>query len=243
MPDQQPNLPQNIKPPVPTSWKNEALPHKFCPGCGNGDILKLLGQILDEQSAQTSENIKLYHDTSCFVMADIFTIPAQKVLFNADFSNLFDKNKLNIFLIGEEGAKYPYYRSIIDRIMEQNLPVFIIITKNGIGGGFYVSHPNVPKQPNPAFSAPEPYTPAIDMHSVIDRITISDTGYIGRGSIARLGQLKSSIRKGLDSIQTGKSALLEILSVCPYLSMLDAKSSIKLMDEQLLMYEVRDYTG
>lgn len=243
MPDQSQSLPQNIKPPVPNSWKSEAMPHKFCPGCGNGDILKLLGQILDEQSAQTSDNIRLYHDTSCFVMADIFTIPAQKVLFNADFTNIFDKNKLNIFLIGEEGAKYPYYRSIISRIMEQNKPIFIIVTKNGIGGGFYVSHSNVPKQPNPIFAAPEPYTPAMDMPSVINGITNPDAGYIGRGSIARLGQLKSSVRKGIDSIKAGKPALLEILSVCPYLSMLDAKSSIKLMDEQLLMYEVKDYQG
>jgi hypothetical protein len=83
----------------------------------------------------------------------------------------------------------------------------------------------------------------MDMPSVINGIASPDTRYIGRGSIARLGQLKSSVRKGIDSIKAGKPALLEIMSVCPYLSMLDAKSSIKLQDEQLLMYEVRDYKG
>ncbi len=162
---------------------------------------------------------------------------------NADIDKIFDADKINIFLVGEEGGKYIYYNAMVRRMINKGLPVFIIITKNGIGGGFVPSSPNVPKKPDPAFAAPAVHTPAMDMSSIIDKLDYSDMGYVARGSIGRLGQLKSSVRKGFDAIKAGKPALLEILSVCPYLSMLDAKSSIKLMDEQLLMYEVRDYTG
>lgn len=238
------SLPPNIKPPVPNSWNVSALPHKFCPGCGNGNILKVVGQILDEQSPETLDKVRIFYDTSCFVMmGDIFKSPSAKVMHNADIFNIFEADKINIFFVGEEGGKYIYYNAMVRRMVNEGLPVFIIITKNGVGGGFALSSPNVPEKPDPAFAAPAPYTPAMDMPSIIDRIDNANAGYIARGSIGRLGQLKSSVRKGFDTIKAGKPALLEILSVCPYLSMLDAKSSIKLTDEQLLMYEVRDYKG
>ncbi len=244
MPESSSNLPQNIKPPVPNSWKSEALPHKFCPGCGNGDILKLLGQILDEQNSETLEKIRIFYDTSCFVMmSDIFRYPATKVLHNADITKIFDADNINIFLVGEEGGKYIYYNAMVRHMINEGLPAFIIITKNGIGGGFALSSQNVPKKPDPLFAAPQPYTPTMDMPSIIDKLDSSNAGYIARGSIGRLGQLKSSVRKGFDTIKTGKPALLEILSVCPYLSMCDAKSNIKLTDEQLLVYEIKDYAG
>lgn len=238
------SLPSNIKPPVPNNWNVSTLPHKFCPGCGNGNILKVVGQILDEQSSETLDNIRIFYDTSCFVMmSDIFKYPSAKVMHNADIDKLFDMGKINIFFVGEEGGKYIYHNAMVRRMMELKLPVFVIITKNGVGGGFSLSSPNVPKKPDPTSAAPEPYTPAMNMPSIIDKIDHSNMGYVARGSIGRLGQLKSSIRKGVDTIKTGKPALLEILSVCPYLSMLDAKSSIKLTDDQLLMYEIKDYKG
>ncbi|HBK68422.1 MAG TPA: 2-oxoglutarate synthase, partial [Firmicutes bacterium] len=33
---------------MPTSWRKETKPHRFCPGCGHGIALKALGEAVDE---------------------------------------------------------------------------------------------------------------------------------------------------------------------------------------------------
>ncbi len=38
---------------LPQSWKKSALPHKFCPGCGQALALKILGYAIDELGIQT----------------------------------------------------------------------------------------------------------------------------------------------------------------------------------------------
>ena len=37
---------------MPKSWNLESKPHKFCPGCGHGLVLKALGQVIDELGIQ-----------------------------------------------------------------------------------------------------------------------------------------------------------------------------------------------
>ncbi len=40
-------------PAVPKSWYLPSKPHKFCPGCGHGIVLKALGEVIDELDIQT----------------------------------------------------------------------------------------------------------------------------------------------------------------------------------------------
>ncbi|MEG3069414.1 MAG: hypothetical protein RQM95_14920 [Syntrophaceticus schinkii] len=42
-----------VLPKIPKSWNLETKPHKFCPGCGHGLILKALGQVIDELGIRT----------------------------------------------------------------------------------------------------------------------------------------------------------------------------------------------
>src|SRR3990172_3857306 len=37
---------------LPKSWKKKALPHMFCPGCGQAEALKILGFAIDELGIQ-----------------------------------------------------------------------------------------------------------------------------------------------------------------------------------------------
>ena len=41
-----------ITPAVPKSWYLPSKPHKFCPGCGHGIVLKALGETIDELEIQ-----------------------------------------------------------------------------------------------------------------------------------------------------------------------------------------------
>ncbi|MFY9412913.1 MAG: 2-oxoglutarate synthase, partial [Dethiobacteria bacterium] len=33
---------------MPRCWNRESKPHRFCPGCGHGLVLKALGMAIDE---------------------------------------------------------------------------------------------------------------------------------------------------------------------------------------------------
>ncbi|NTW04962.1 MAG: 2-oxoglutarate synthase, partial [Peptococcaceae bacterium] len=37
---------------MPKSWKIDTKPHKFCPGCGHGLVLRALGEAIDELGIQ-----------------------------------------------------------------------------------------------------------------------------------------------------------------------------------------------
>jgi 2-oxoglutarate ferredoxin oxidoreductase subunit beta len=37
-----------LVPNMPQVWRQETKPHKFCPGCGHGLVLKTLGECIDE---------------------------------------------------------------------------------------------------------------------------------------------------------------------------------------------------
>ncbi|HAA10128.1 MAG TPA: 2-oxoglutarate synthase, partial [Syntrophomonas sp.] len=43
---------QMITPAVPKSWYLPSKPHKFCPGCGHGIVLKTFGDVIDELEIQ-----------------------------------------------------------------------------------------------------------------------------------------------------------------------------------------------
>ena len=43
---------QTVAPAVPRSWYLPTKPHKFCPGCGHGIVLKALGETIDELGIQ-----------------------------------------------------------------------------------------------------------------------------------------------------------------------------------------------
>ena len=67
---------------LPKSWKKSALPHKFCPGCGQAEALKILGYAIDELGIQ---NKTVYaSDIGCSLLSwnmfDVDTIPAWELL-------------------------------------------------------------------------------------------------------------------------------------------------------------------
>ena len=39
---------KDIQTAMPECWNDATKPHKFCPGCGHGIVLKMLGEVIDE---------------------------------------------------------------------------------------------------------------------------------------------------------------------------------------------------
>ena len=52
---------------VPKSWYLPSKPHKFCPGCGHGIILKALGEVIDDLGIQNE--VVFGCDIGCSLLA------------------------------------------------------------------------------------------------------------------------------------------------------------------------------
>jgi 2-oxoglutarate ferredoxin oxidoreductase subunit beta len=62
-----------VLPKIPKSWNLETKPHKFCPGCGHGLILKALGQVIDELGIQ--DRVVFGCDIGCSLLSwDFFNV-------------------------------------------------------------------------------------------------------------------------------------------------------------------------
>lgn len=62
-----------VLPKIPISWNLESKPHKFCPGCGHGLVLKALGQVIDELGIQ--DRVVFGCDIGCSLLAwDFFNV-------------------------------------------------------------------------------------------------------------------------------------------------------------------------
>ncbi|MFA5881126.1 MAG: thiamine pyrophosphate-dependent enzyme, partial [Eubacteriales bacterium] len=60
-------------PQMPKSWRLESKPHKFCPGCGHGLVLKALGEAIDELGIQ--DKVVFGADIGCSLLAwDFFNV-------------------------------------------------------------------------------------------------------------------------------------------------------------------------
>lgn len=60
-------------PKMPKSWNSETKPHKFCPGCGHGLVLKALGQVIDELGIQ--DRVVFGCDIGCSLLSwDFFNV-------------------------------------------------------------------------------------------------------------------------------------------------------------------------
>jgi 2-oxoglutarate ferredoxin oxidoreductase subunit beta len=62
-------------PNMPKSWRAETKPHKFCPGCGHGLVLKALGEAIDELGIQ--DRVVFGCDIGCSLLSwDFFNVDA-----------------------------------------------------------------------------------------------------------------------------------------------------------------------
>ncbi len=62
-------------PAMPKSWRRETKTHKFCPGCGHGIFLKMLGEAIDELGIQ--DRVVFVSDIGCCLLSlDFFNMDA-----------------------------------------------------------------------------------------------------------------------------------------------------------------------
>ncbi|MCQ2559295.1 MAG: thiamine pyrophosphate-dependent enzyme [Clostridia bacterium] len=226
--------------PMPQCWKADTKPHKFCPGCGHGLILKALGQAIDELAIQDKTIFGC--DIGCSLLAwDFFeldtvqthhgrTIPVMTGLKRAN------PELLPIAYMGDGGG-YAIGSQHLVNAAARNEQITVIVVNNtqyAMTGGQMAptTLPGQKTETTPFGRDPEKTgypTLGAEMAAAISR----ENAYVARGTVANMLQLKGYLKKAL---QNPAFSFVEVLSLCPTNWRTQAAETWSFVEQEMTQY-------
>jgi len=227
-----------IEPNFPKSFKIETKPAKFCPGCGYNLILRNLGWVIDEMGIQSKSVFMT--DIGCNLLAwDYFDLPScqthhGRTVPTAAGFKMADPEKLVICLIGDGGGYAIGLQNLIHACL-RNSPITIILVNNldySMTGG-QVSPTSLEGQitdSTPFGKKTEIQGQTFYGPETLKRLA-NKNAYIARTSSDKPEEVKSYLRKALETQKQGNFAFVEIISACPTNWRTDAAETINKLKE------------
>lgn len=229
---------------MPRCWNLESKPHKFCPGCGHGLVLKALGQVIDEMGIQ--ERVVFGCDIGCSLLAwDFFNVDSVQTHHGRTAPVINGIVRANPQMIGiayvGDGGGYAIGAQHLVSSANRNDNILILLVNNtnyGMTGG-QMAPTTLPEQ----VTETTPYgrninetgTPAQgpEMVSAI----APEGAYVARGSVANMRQLKKYLQKALQNVVHGGGfSFVEALATCPTNWRTNAKDTWKFLEEDMAEY-------
>jgi len=211
-----------MEPNFPKCYKIESKPHKFCPGCGYGIILKNLGFVIDEMGIQRDS--VFLTDIGCNLLAwDFFDLPTcqthhGRTVATAVGFKMANPKKNVICLIGDGGGYAIGLQNLVHACL-RNSPITVILVNNtnyGMTGGQFAPTSldgqitdSTPSGKNPnilgkTFKGPE-----------FLKTVAWEKAYLARGSSATPIMLKGYFQTALETQRQGNFSFVEVISACP----------------------------
>lgn len=212
-----------VEPKMPKSWNRASKPHKFCPGCGHGLVLKALGEAIDELGIQ--DRVVFGCDIGCSLLSwDFFNVDTVQTHHGRTTPVMVGIKRANPELITVaymgDGGGYAIGSQHLVNAANRNDLITVILVNNTVYAmtGGQMAPTTMPDQKTET----TPYGrdikdagyPMLGPEMVA---AISHEGaYVARGTIARFRQLKKYIMKALVNQMTGRGfSFVEALSTCP----------------------------
>lgn len=207
---------------MPSSFNLESKPHRFCPGCGHGLVLKALGMAVDE--LDLSARIVFACDIGCSLLAWNFfnfdslqthhgrTIPVMVGLKRAS------PDLVAIAYMGDGGGYAIGLQHLISAAL-RNDAITVILVNNTVyamtGGQMAPTTMLGQKtETSPSGRDQQETGAALKGPEALQGIVHSGA-YLARGTVARVSQLRNMLKKGLSAQLEGDFSLIEALSTCP----------------------------
>jgi 2-oxoglutarate ferredoxin oxidoreductase subunit beta len=212
-----------VLPKIPKSWNLETKPHKFCPGCGHGLILKALGQVIDELGIQ--DRVVFGCDIGCSLLSwDFFNVDSVQTHHGRTTPVMVGIKRANPELIvvvymGDGGGYAIGSQHLVNAATrDDKITVLLVNNTNYAMTGGQMAPTTMPGQKTET----TPYGRDVleagypmmgpEMVSAISQ----DGAYVARGSVARFRKLKEYIKKALENQIAGRGfSFVEALSTCP----------------------------
>lgn len=220
-----------IEPRVPRVVNMDSKPSNFCPGCGYGIILKVLGEVIDEM--EISPRTVFGIDIGCNLLAwDYFkldTIQSHHGRVTPLISG-YKKSQKDAVVIGlaGDGGLYAIGLQSFLHTAHRNEPVTIIGVNNSVyamtGGQSAPTtfdHEVTDTTPGGNFTFEKPiYGPELA------KKVASEKAYIARASVNNIPGLKQMLKKAIETQLGGNFSFVEVVSYCPTNWKTDAVATI-----------------
>ncbi len=231
-------------PQMPKSWRLETKPHKFCPGCGHGLVLKALGEAIDELGIQ--DKVVFGADIGCSLLAwDFFNVDTVQTHHGRTTPVVTGVKRANpdvicIAYMGDGGG-YAIGSQHLVNAAARNERITAILVNNcnyAMTGGQMAptTLPGMKTETTPYgrdIKETGYPTQGPEMVAAITR----EGSYIARGTIANLKQLKSFLKKALENQMAGNGfSFVEALSTCPTNWRTNAKDTWAFVEKEMTKY-------
>lgn len=233
-----------LAPHMPKCWNPDTKPHKFCPGCGHGLALKMLGEAIDELGIQ--DKVVFGCDIGCSLLAwDFFNVDSVQTHHGRTTPVITGIKRARPEIIGiaymGDGGGYAIGAQHLVNSATRNEKVTAILINNtnyGMTGGQMAptTLPGQKTETTPYGRDPkETGYPTLgpEMVAAIAR----EGAYVARGSISNLRQLKKFLKKAIQNQMDGNGfSFVEVLSSCPTNWRTNAEATWSFVEKDMAEY-------
>lgn len=234
----------SIEPQMPKSWKKETKPHKFCPGCGHGLVLKALGEAIDELGIQ--DKVVFGCDIGCSLLAwdflDVDTVQTHHGRTTPVVTGIKRANPDTICIayMGDGGGYAIGSQHLVNAAARnERITAILVNNTNYAMTGGQMAPTTLPGQKTET----TPYGRDVELSGhptqgpeMVAAIT-KEGSYVARGTVANLRQLKGYIKKALQNQMEGNGfSFVEALSTCPTNWRTNAKDTWAFLENDMTKY-------
>ncbi|MBF7084122.1 2-oxoglutarate synthase [Desulfallas sp. Bu1-1] len=232
------------QPVMPRCWRVETKPHKFCPGCGHGLILKALGEVIDELGIQ--DRTVFGCDIGCSLLSwDFFNLDSVQTHHGRTTPVMVGIKRANPRLLAiaymGDGGGYAIGSQHLVNAAARNENITVLLANNTVYAmtGGQMAPTTMPEQKtettpygrDPALTGPPMQGP-----EMVAAIT-NEGAYVARGTIANLRQLKGYIKKALQNQMAGGGfSFVEALSSCPTNWRTNAEETWRFVEQDMVKH-------
>lgn len=231
----------SVQPAMPKCWRVESKPHKFCPGCGHGLVLKVLGQAIDELGIQ--DRVVFGCDIGCSLLSwDFFNVDAVQTHHGRTTPVITGMKRANPNIIGiaymGDGGGYAIGSLHLVNAAARNERITAILVNNtqyGMTGGQMAptTMPGQKTETSPYGRDPEKTGYPTQGPEMVAAITRDGT-YAARGTVANLKQLKKYFIKALENQMAGNGfSFVEAMATCPTNWRTNAKETWAFLEQSM----------
>ncbi len=229
---------------MPRSWNLETKPHKFCPGCGHGLVLRAMGEAIDELDIQGRSVFGC--DIGCSLLAwDFFNLDSVQTHHGRTVPVIVGLVRANPNLVGiaymGDGGGYAIGAQHLVNSANRNDKILVVLVNNtnyGMTGG-QMAPTTLPDQ----VTETTPYGRSImetgaptQGAEMVTAIT-PEGAYVARGTVAKMNRLKKMFKRALLNVAEGNGfSFIEILSTCPTNWRTNARDTWKFLEEDMAKY-------
>ena len=213
----------SVQPKMPELWCMETKPHKFCPGCGHPLVLKALAEAISELGIRSRTIFGC--DIGCSLLSwDFFNLDTVQTHHGRTTPVMTGIKRARPELICiaymGDGGGYAIGAQHLVNAAVRNERIMVILCNNTVyamtGGQMApTTLPGQKTETTPYGRDPEKAGKPTLGPEMVAAIA-SDSAYVARGTVAKLNQLKSFMKKGLQNqIEGNGFTFIEALSTCP----------------------------